>query len=112
LINHAGIVLVDCGKSLIYHNTPDYKNQFGGSIQIEELSNWLSDKVITRTLRTNVSPERIKSVTDELKNKPYNFLNFNCEHYLSAMVDDKHTSGQLKNWVIGLSLLAITLKYR
>lgn len=98
-VNHNGIVLEENGEKYIYHNTPDYENGFGGSINVEKLSTWLEGREVIRVERTNVSAERIKSVVAELRDIKYNFITFNCEHFTESVVHNRYSSNQINTWV-------------
>ncbi len=98
-VNHNGIVLEENGEKYIYHNTPDFENKFGGSINIEKLSTWLESREVIRVIRTNASPERIKSVVAELRDKKYNFITFNCKHFTESVQHNRYSSNQINTWV-------------
>ena len=76
---HVGIVVNTGAKKLIYHNSPDYENVFGGSIIAEDLSKFLTERTVFRTLRTSVTKERILQVSRKHKTRKWNSLFFNCE---------------------------------
>lgn len=97
LIQHYGIVLNENGQSFIHHNTPGIKNEFGGSVRIVKLSEWLKDREIIDVISTNVSGYRIQTVTEELKYKPFNAITFNCEHFMNIIVYGKSSSRQLQS---------------
>lgn len=108
-VQHNGIVLEENGEKYIYHNNPDCINNFGGSICIEKLSSWLKDREVIRVVKSNVSPERIKLIANELMNRKYNFITFNCEHFIESIAYNRYRSNQISSWIFVFLLWRIAL---
>jgi len=98
LLFHRGLVVKDKEEVYVWHNTPMYKNEFGGSVIKETLSEWLKSREIHKCENTNLDNNKIESMSLEMKEKPFHILDFNCEHYVYFIKDNVPKSPQLAFW--------------
>ena len=92
LCYHLGIVVKDNGKLLIYHNCPDNKNRFGGSVVCENYENFTTKRQVIKVIKSNVTKEKILKVTRKCKKETYDTFFFNCEDYVLEIVDGHRRS--------------------
>jgi len=109
-----GFVVLDNGRPTVWHNTPNEKNEAGGNIVVHDLDTWTRSRTIVSVKKTNVSESRIREVSNDKINKPFNLLTWNCEHYVFLIRDKAHRSPQLSAfiWYAGILLFILTTKYR
>ena len=108
IIFHYGIVVCENNEKYILHNDPDKFNKHGGSIVKELLTDWIKGKDIVEVHKTNVSKEQIEKVAQDFKQMPYHLIHFNCEHFISKIVNKEiKLSPQIINWSIFLGSLAV-----
>ena len=108
LIFHYGIILKDNNQVFIIHNSPDAVNLYGGNVLISLLSDWLTTRKIVSIQSTNLTNEQINYKYEELKARKYNFLTFNCEHFIDYMLQRDIKSEQLdilKKILIAIGIL-------
>lgn len=110
LIDHMGIVVFIDGAKYIYHNTPDRFNEFGGSICLDSLSTWLTNRKIVKIVHSGIDSYKIRSISYQLRKEKYHFLLFNCEHYIEYIVRGVRSSRQLFNWFVFLALGTMVVK--
>ena len=77
---HAGIIVIEDGEIYVYDNDPDNPiNKYGGSIKKTLLKDYLRERKILEFYQTDLNIEHIKKRADEIRNKPFSWLFFNCE---------------------------------
>jgi len=104
LIFHYGIIDKQGDSLFILHNHPDKKNSKGGSIVKEPFDKWIKGKDIVSVEPTNLKTDDIDELYEKLKVYKYDFLNFNCEHFVNFAKNDDYVSPQVLRWT---SLIAI-----
>ena len=107
LFFHRGIILMKKGVPYVYHNTPTKTNPFGGNILLEPLSEYLAaGRKMLSVESTNMTRKELLARNEWLKTKKFHWFEFNCEHYVSGMVDGEPKSSQIKKWglCIGVGL--------
>jgi len=110
LIIHTGITLVENDQILVCHNTGIKNNQFGGSIIIEPISDFLKLGRITSTKETDISTTQIKLFYEEKKLIRYSALTYNCEDFINELSRGKKGSIQRNIWSIGTVSLVLLKK--
>ena len=108
LIYHYGIVEKNLDGLFIIHNHPDKINSKGGNTVKEPLEKWIKGRYIVSVEKTNLKPDDIEKVYQELKKYKYDFINFNCEHFVNFAKDKNYVSPQVLRWttlaLIGLGV--------
>jgi hypothetical protein len=97
-ITHKGLVVIDNGVAYVWHNTPTKQNKHGGSIVKEPLQDWLKSRKVVAVEKTNLDKNHIEGMSVAMKEKPFDLLNFNCEHYVYIIRDNESKSPQLRFW--------------
>jgi hypothetical protein len=92
LCYHLGIVVKENGKLLIYHNCPENRNRFGGSVVCEDYQAFTTKRQVIKVIESNVSKEKIIEVTRKCKKESYDTFFFNCEDYVLEIVDGHRRS--------------------
>jgi len=92
LCYHLGIVVKDNDRLLIYHNCPDNKNRYGGSLVCENYETFTTKRQVIKVIETKVSKERILEVSRKCKKETYDTFFFNCEDYVLEIVDGNRRS--------------------
>ena len=101
LVMHKGVYFEKNGEKYVAHNTPLKKNQWGGSVVVEKLDDFLSDgRKLVKTQSSQATVERIEWLSLELKDRAFNTLTFNCEHFTSLVGKGELESPQLFYWLI------------
>ena len=108
LISHYGIVEKNLEGLFIIHNHPDKINSKGGNTVREPLEKWVKGRYIVSVEKTDLKTDDIEKLYQELKKYKYDFLNFNCEHFVNFAKDKKYVSPQVLRWttlaLIGLGV--------
>lgn len=108
LIYHYGIVEKNLEGLFIIHNQPDKINSKGGSVIKEPLEKWIKGREIVSIEKTNLKPDDIENLYQELKKYKYDFINFNCEHFVNFAKNKDYVSPQVLRWttlaLIGLGV--------
>lgn len=108
LIYHYGIVERDLQGIFIIHNHPDKVNSKGGNTVREPLEKWIKGREIVSIEKTNLMPDDIEKLYKTLKNYKYDFINFNCEHFVNFAKNKNYVSPQVLRWtsvaLIGLAV--------
>ena len=108
LIFHYGIVEKNLEDIFIIHNHPSKINSKGGSIIREPLKEWAKGREIVSVEKTDLTPNDIEKIYQTLKKYKYDFINFNCEHFVNYAKDKKYVSPQVLRWtsvaLIGLAV--------
>ena len=108
LIFHYGIVEKNLDGFFIIHNHPDKINSKGGNTVKEPLEKWIKGRHIVSVEKTNLKPDDIEKVYQELQKYKYDFINFNCEHFVNFAKNKNYVSPQLLKWTtLGLIGLGI-----
>lgn len=110
IVYHYGIVIDDKGSDiLIIHNTPNKKNEVGGGINIDTLSNWTLTRTIVSKQASKSSKESISRIVKLNASKPFNLINWNCEHFVFLAAFNEKKSPQLTGfiWLVLFILLGI-----
>lgn len=108
LIFHYGIVEKNLEGLFIIHNHPDKFNSKGGNTVREPLEKWIKKRDIVSIEKTDLKPDDIEKLYEELKKYKYDFLNFNCEHFVNFAKNKNYVSPQVLRWttlaLIGLGV--------
>jgi hypothetical protein len=108
LIFHYGIVEKNLDGLFIIHNHPDKINSKGGNTVREPLEKWIKDRYIISVEKTNLKTDDIEKLYQELKKYKYDFINFNCEHFVNFAKNKNYVSPQVLRWttlaLIGLGV--------
>jgi hypothetical protein len=110
LIHHYGIVEKNLDGLFIIHNHPDKINSTGGNTVREPLEKWIKGRHIVSVEKTNLKPDDIEKVYQELKKYKYDFINFNCEHFVNFAKDKDYVSPQVLRWTT-LSLIGLGIYF-
>jgi len=110
LIFHYGIIDKQGDSLFILHNHPDKKNSKGGSIVKEPFDKWIKGKDIVSVEPTNLKTDDIDELYEKLKVYKYDFLNFNCEHFVNFAKNNDYVSPQVLRWTT-LIAIGITTFY-
>lgn len=106
-IIHYGITIVENNKVYILHNTPFYNTI------IDPFDNWIKTRKIISIQNTKLTDISNKNIIEKFKKicfKKYNLLNYNCEHFIDCMLDNKNKSEQINNWFLSGIIILICLK--
>jgi hypothetical protein len=108
LIYHYGIVEKNLEGIFIIHNHPDKINSKGGNIVREPLDKWIKGRDIVSIEKTDLMPDDIEKLYQTLKKYKYDFINFNCEHFVNFAKNKNYVSPQVLRWtsvaLIGLAI--------
>ncbi len=106
LLYHYGIVEKQGDELFIYHMQTDKINQNGGNLICEPLDKYIKGKDIISVTKTSLNSKDLSKMYESLKSYKYDFINFNCEHYVNFVSDKKFVSNQVFKWG---SIIAIGL---
>ena len=98
ILYHYGIIEKQGNDLYIYHNQTDKINSNGGNLVCEPLDNYIKGKDIISVIKTDLSSSDLRQMYDALKNLKYDFINFNCEHFVNFASDKKFVSNQVYKW--------------
>ena len=108
MIYHYGIVEKNLEGVFIIHNHPDKINSNGGNTVREPLEKWIKNRDIVSVEKTNLMPDDIEKLYQTLKKYKYDFINFNCEHFVNFAKNKNYVSPQVLRWtsvaLIGLAV--------
>lgn len=107
LIYHYGIIEKSKGDVFIIHNHPDKINSKGGNVVKEPLKDWIKGRHIISVEKTNLKTSEVRELYEYLKPYKYDFMNFNCEHFVNFAKGSKYRSSQVFKWTIAVALGAI-----
>lgn len=110
LIFHYGIIDKQEDTLFILHNHPDKINSKGGSIVKEPFDKWIKGKEIVSVEKTNLKTDDIDELFEKLKVYKYDFINFNCEHFVNFAKNNDYVSPQVLRWTT-LIAIGITTFY-
>lgn len=111
ILYHYGIIEVQDNGVYIYHNQTDKINSNGGNLICEELRSYIKGKDIISVTETNLNSSDLNQMYNSLKSLKYDFINFNCEHFVNFATDRKFISNQVFKWgsVIAIGVLVTYL---
>jgi hypothetical protein len=98
ILYHYGIIERQGNDLFIYHNQTDKINSNGGNLVCEPLEKYIKGRDIISVTKTNLSSTDLKKMYNSLKGLKYDFINFNCEHYVNFASDNKFVSNQVFKW--------------
>ena len=110
LIYHYGIIERNQEGLFIWHNHPSKKNQDGGNVIKEPLEEWIKGRDIISYQNTGIDIADINTMYEAIKEHKYDFINFNCEHFVNFASSKKYVSGQVIK-LTGIALLGILVYY-
>lgn len=100
LLLHKAVCIIEGGKVLLAHNTPMKTNQFGGNVVVDTLEEFLADgRKILDITPSCLERHEIDNGLEKLKYMQFNSFDFNCEHFVSFLVECRHNSPQLRQWL-------------
>jgi hypothetical protein len=107
---HLGIVVSDENGKRVYHNSPENKNRYGGSVVCESYETFTKNRQVLKVIESNVSKEKIINVSRQCKKEHWDTFFFNCEDYVLQIVDGHRRSDLRDTFKIGaLGILIIIL---
>jgi hypothetical protein len=104
LIYHYGIIDIKDEDLVILHNHPDKINSKGGTIVREPFEKWIKGKDIVSVEPTNLKTDDIDELYEKLKVYKYDFINFNCEHFVNFAKNNDYVSPQVLRWTTILAI--------
>jgi hypothetical protein len=108
IIYHYGIIEKNGNDIFIIHNHPDKVNSNGGNTTKESLDKWIKGRDIVSVEKTNLNIDDINELVKALKDYKYDFINFNCEHFVNFAKNKDYISPQVLRWtsiaIIGISV--------
>lgn len=108
IIYHYGIIEKKDNEIYIIHNHPDKINSQGGNTTKELLNDWIKGKDIVSVEKTNLKINDVNDLVENLKKYKYDFINFNCEHFVNFAKNKDYVSPQVLRWtsvaIIGISV--------
>lgn len=104
---HSGIVIEHNFIKYIIHNTPDGVNKHGGTIIATRLDEFAKERSIYEIVKTGISKERILEVYNIHKHKVWDAIDFNCEDFISYVVNSEKSSDVRDAW--SLIFLSVVL---
>lgn len=101
-VDHYGIGFNDptTGELLIAHNTPSK-----GGVSIDTAEEFFRTRFFKEATCTNVPTERLLAYADKHSHRPFNVLNFNCEHFAFGLTGQPQ-SPQIVRWLVGTIVVA------
>jgi len=111
ILYHYAIVEKQGDKLYIYHLQTDKINSNGGNLICEPLDTYIKGKDIISVSKTNLDSKDLTKMYEALKGYKYDFINFNCEHYVNFVTDKKLVSNQVFKWgsIIAIGVLVTYL---
>lgn len=100
LCYHTGIVYTKGEKKYVFHNAPTQINKFGGTIVSETAQSYLKNREIYRIVSTGVVNEKILNITRNNRSQVWDSLLFNCEDFVSEIVEGERNSDIRDAWTI------------
>jgi hypothetical protein len=92
LCYHTGIVYAKGNKKYVFHNAPTNMNKYGGTIVSEPIEVYKKNRDILKIVRTNVKNQDILNVTRKYKDETWDTFHFNCEDYITEIVQGERES--------------------
>ena len=92
LCYHLGIVYAKGNKKYVFHNDPSNMNKYGGTIVSEPIEVYKKSRDILKIVRTNAKNEDILNVTRKYKDETWDTFHFNCEDYVTEIVQGERQS--------------------
>ena len=111
ILYHYAIVEKQGDRLYIYHLQTDKINSNGGNLICEPLDTYIKGKDIISVTKSNLGSKDLTQMYEALKGYKYDFINFNCEHYVNFVTDKKLVSNQVFRWgsVIAIGVLVTYL---
>jgi hypothetical protein len=111
IIYHYGIIDLTPEGIFILHNHPDKFNSKGGNVIKERFDKWIKSKDIVSVEKTSLNTHDIDELAKALKEYKYDFINFNCEHFVNFAKNKSYASPQVIRWtsIVAISLLVYYL---
>jgi len=111
ILYHYAIVEKQDDKLYIYHLQTDKINSNGGNLICEPLDTYIKGKDIISVTKSNLGSKDLTQMYESLKGYKYDFINFNCEHYVNFVTDKKLVSNQVFKWgsIIAIGVLVTYL---
>jgi hypothetical protein len=106
-VYHYGIVINEGYGIYIAHNTPNEQNEYGGNVLIDELDTWTESRRIIEAKKTRINAQKIAAHIEKHKDKKFNLIFWNCEHFIFGLTKNRRTSPQLMTWINNLLLFAM-----
>jgi hypothetical protein len=110
LIYHYGIVEKNLEGIFIIHNHPDKINSKGGNTVREPLEKWIKGRDIVAVEKTDLKPDDIENLYQTLKKYKYDFINFNCEHFVNFAKNKNYVSPQVLRWT-SVALIGVAIYF-
>lgn len=105
LLYHKGIVMNiknDSGEIIphVFHNTPMKVNKYGGNVVLETLDTFINDgREIIEVQESVADIEEIVRKNDILRKRKFDWVDFNCEHYVTYVTKGEMKSLQLHRYI-------------
>jgi len=111
LCYHLGIVYNENGKKLIFHNSPENINKYGGSVICESYENFIKDREVINVVPTVAKNKDIIFCSNRNKYEVWDTFFFNCEDFVAEVVEGKRQSDLRDAYQIGILGLLVILIY-
>lgn len=110
IIFHYGIVEVSENGIFVYHNDPFKKNKKGGNIIRESIEKFINKRDIVSIEKTNLKTKDLHELYKTLEKYQYDFVNFNCEHFINFARKRTYISKQVFQWT-SVALIGLAVYY-
>jgi len=111
ILYHYGIIEKQNDKLYIYHVQIEKFNVYGGNLICEPLEKYIKGKDILSVIETDLDSKDLSQMYNSLKKHKYDFINFNCEHFVNFASEKKLMSNQVFKWgsIIAIGVLVTYL---
>ena len=102
LCYHLGIVIFEDGLPIVYNNTPNKKNKFGGNIVAEPLNEFFKNRKFIKIDSIGICPNYVREYSYQNRLEKWNALYFNCEDYVNDIIHCQRKSKLRNTWQLSL----------
>lgn len=96
-IYHYGILTDDGNR--VAHFSPNGKNDYGGSMFIDTVDDYLKTRTQVKVFPVNLNKIRVNETIVKYKEQKFNVLNNNCEHFVFEAASGQKISPQLDKFI-------------
>lgn len=101
IIDHYGIMIIENGEPVVYHNDSTPENKVGGNVLRQTLAEFMEGREYQDSEQVWIDANKFYNYVNQNLLMEYNLRTYNCEDFVNEALYGVKSSPQLRNWTIG-----------
>lgn len=107
IIDHYGIMIIENGAPVVYHNDNFPENEVGGNVLRQSLDDFMAGRDYQDSKDVWIDANKFYNYVNHNLTMEYNLRTYNCEDFVNEALYGVKRSPQLRQWTIGAIVASV-----